>query len=111
MHPAMLDPFNTLVDQVVREWGGQTQIMITEAYDSQLNHDIVQQDANSKYSLHFEGRSLDFIPWPPQEGRLARLCALAHVAGFDWVHNEADHCHASVRAQSLCELHDSGTGP
>jgi hypothetical protein len=106
MHPAMLAPFHALLDLVEVEWGGQTQLMVTEAFDSQLNHDLAQHDANSKYSLHFEGRSIDLIPWPPDEGRLARLCALAHAAGFDWVHNEDDHCHASVRAQSLCELYD-----
>ncbi len=108
MHPAMLTPLTTLVELVEAEWNGATQILVTEAYDSLLDHDIAQSDGGRKYSLHFEGRSIDMIPWPPSESpaTLSRLCALAHNAGFDWVHNEQNHCHVSVRAQSLCELYN-----
>ena len=104
IHPAMLTPLNTLIDLVAAEWQGATQIMITAAYDSEGKHDLAQSNQSSKYSLHFEGRSIDLIPWPPDSTRLARVCALTHQAGFDWVHNEDDHCHASVKTQSLCEL-------
>jgi hypothetical protein len=106
MHPAMFKPLVALVDLVEAEWNGETQIMITEAYDSLLDHNLAQPDAAQKYSLHFEGRSIDMIPWPPDTARLSRTCALAHTAGFDWVHNEQDHCHASVNAESLCNLYD-----
>ncbi len=102
MHAAMLPPLNSLITLVAAEWQGQTQIMVTAAYDSEGKHDLAQPAASRKYSLHFEGRSIDLIPWPPDLGKIARLCALAHLAGFDWVYNEADHCHASVKAQSLC---------
>jgi hypothetical protein len=105
-HPDLLPPLNTLIDLVAHEWQGQTQIMITAAYDSEGKHDLAQLDQNNKYSLHFEGRSIDLIPWPPDLLKVARLCALTHQAGFDWVHNEEDHCHASVKAQSLCDLYD-----
>jgi hypothetical protein len=104
MHPAMLRPLTNFVELVDTEWGGETKIMVTEAYDSLLDHNIAQADTSKKYSLHFEGRSIDMIPWPPSDspGTLSRFCALAHTAGFDWVHNEQDHCHASVSAVSLC---------
>jgi len=111
MHPAMLDPFVKLIDLVQAEWGGETQIMVTETYDSLLDHNLAQQNRNLKYSLHFEGRSIDMVPWPPDSTRVGRLCALAHIAGFDWVHNEDDHCHATVTAQSLCELYDYRAKP
>jgi len=104
MHPAAVLPLSKLEALVRQEWGSEAQIMVTEAYDSRLAHDIAQSNATLKYSLHFEGRSLDVIPWPPNPERLARLCALAHAAGFDWVHNEGDHCHVSVEAESLCRL-------
>ena len=111
MHPAMLEPFTALVDLVQQEWNGETQIMVTEIYDSLGDHDPFHGDNTQKYALHFEGRSIDLIPWPSDTARLARLCALTHAAGFDWVHNEADHCHASIKAQSLCELYDYRVGP
>jgi hypothetical protein len=107
MNAAMLVPLDTLIGLVATEWQGKTQIMITAAYDSTGHHDLAQSAQARKYSLHFEGRSLDLIPWPPDLSQIARLCALAHIAGFDWVHNEEDHCHASVKAQSLCDLYDS----
>ncbi len=108
MHPAMLRPLSTLVDLVETEWNGEIKIMVTEAYDSLLDHDLAQADSQKKYSLHFEGRSIDMIPWPPSDSPtiLSRMCALAHTAGFDWVHNEQNHCHASVKAQSLCDLYN-----
>ncbi len=102
MHPAIVLPLATLADLVEREWAGEVQIMVTEAYDSLMEHDIAQTNLSRKYSQHFEGRSIDFVPWPPNLDQMARLCALAHHAGFDWVHNEENHCHASVNANSLC---------
>jgi hypothetical protein len=30
--------------------------------------------------------------------------ALALTAGFDGVHNEVDHCHASINSSSLCTI-------
>lgn len=104
MHTAAIGLLSQLEAQVRQEWGDAAQIMVTEAYDSRLTHDLAQPNPALKYSLHFEGRSLDVIPWPPNLDRLARLCALAHSAGFDWVHNEGDHCHLSVMAESLCPL-------
>lgn len=108
MHPAMLKPLSTLVDLVDAEWAGEVKIMVTEAYDSLLDHDIAQTNSQAKYSLHFEGRSIDMIPWPPNDSPtiLSRMCALAHNAGFDWVHNEQNHCHASVNTPSLCTLYN-----
>ena len=102
MHPAMLYPLSQLNTLVQAEWGGAVQLRVTDAYDSLLEHDLAQTDASRKYSLHFEGRSIDLTTWPIDLDRYARLCALAHCAGFDWVHNEGDHCHASVKAKSLC---------
>jgi hypothetical protein len=110
MHPAMVLPLSNLADLVAAEWGEGTQVMVTEAYDSLLDHHNFQPNRDLRYSLHFEGRSIDVITWPPDEGRTGRLCGLALQAGFDWVHNEGDHCHASLYADSLCTL-CSGAAP
>jgi hypothetical protein len=109
LHPAAVLPLSKLEALVRQEWGSTAQIMVTEAYDSRLSHDLAQTNPALEYSLHYEGRSLDVIPWPPNPGRLARLCGLAHAAGFDWVHNEGDHCHLSVEAESLCLLNSQAT--
>ena len=102
MHPDMLMPLYRLNELVLSEWDGELQLRITDAYDSLLEHDLAQTDESRKYSLHFEGRSVDLTTWPIRRETYGRLCALAHCAGFDWVHNEGDHCHASIRAESLC---------
>lgn len=102
MHPSMLYPLSRLNNLVLAEWGGAVRLRITDAYDSLLDHDLAQSNPEQKYSLHFEGRSLDLTTWPVDLNRYPRLCALAHCAGFDWVQNEGDHCHASVKAESLC---------
>ncbi|MBI1876947.1 MAG: hypothetical protein HYR94_01700 [Chloroflexi bacterium] len=102
MHPAMLLPLYRLNQLVRAEWGGAVQLRITDAYDSTLEHDLGQADNSRRTSLHFEGRSVDLTTWPTDTNRYARLCALAHCAGFDWVFNEGDHCHASIKADSLC---------
>jgi hypothetical protein len=102
MHPSAVGPLARLAELASAEWGEAEALMVTEAYDSNMDHDIAQARDDLKYSLHFEGRSLDVVPWPPNGARLARLCALAHAAGFDWVHNEEDHCHVSVEAPTLC---------
>jgi hypothetical protein len=104
VNAAMIPPLSTLADLVSAEWDGKYQVMVTDAYDSLLEHDLAQNDPNRKYSLHFEGRSIDLILVPLGLERLSRLCALAHQAGFDWVHNENDHCHASVQSDSLCDI-------
>jgi hypothetical protein len=102
MHPSMLYPLSRLNELVLQEWGGAVQLRVTDAYDSLLEHDLAQSNLNYKYSLHFEGRSIDLTTWPIDLNRYPRLCALAHCAGFDWVQNEGDHCHASIKAESLC---------
>ncbi len=102
MHPAMLLPLYRLSELVAEAWDGEYQLRITDAYDSLLEHDLNQPDENLKYSLHFEGRAVDLTTWPIELDNYARLCALAHCAGFDWVHNEGTHCHAAIRAESLC---------
>jgi hypothetical protein len=104
MHPEMVLPLSTLAELVEAEWSGSVQIMVTEAYDSLLDHHTYEPNRELRYSLHFEGRSIDLITWPPDIGRVGRLCALGLEAGFDWVHNEGDHCHASIRAESLCSV-------
>jgi hypothetical protein len=100
MHPAAVLPLSRLADMVNAEWRGEVKLLVTAAYDSVLEHDLLQTDLDRKYSLHFEGRSLDLVTYPPDQSRLPRLCALALFAGFDWVHNEADHCHVSIKAVS-----------
>jgi hypothetical protein len=102
MHPAMLLPLTRLSKLVAAEWGGTYRLRVTDAYDSLLEHDLAQSDPSRKYSLHFEGRSIDLTTWPVDPDRYGRLCALAHCAGFAWVHHEGDHCHASIKAPSLC---------
>ncbi len=102
MHPGMLLPLYRLNKLVRQEWGWSVQLRITDAYDSLLEHDLNQTDPNLKYSLHFEGRAVDLTTWPIDQNLYPRLCALAHCAGFDWVHNEGDHCHAAINAESLC---------
>jgi hypothetical protein len=102
MHPAMVRPLARLAELVRAEWGAGVQVMVTEAYDSLLDHNLTQPNRALRYSLHFEGRSADLITWPPDESRNGRLCVLALEAGFDWVWHEGDHCHASIRADSLC---------
>jgi hypothetical protein len=104
MHPAMLYPLTRLRDLVNAEWGGALKLVVTAAYDSQGHHDTAQPDMSLKYSLHFEGRSMDFITNPPDPSGNRRLCALAWCAGFDWVHNEGTHCHVSLKATSLCTI-------
>lgn len=102
MHPALLLPLDRLNTLVQAEWQGEYQLRITDAYDSLLEHDLGQADNNLRASLHFEGRALDLTTWPIDRSRYGRLCMLAHCAGFDWVHNEGDHCHVAHRAESLC---------
>lgn len=102
MHPAMLMPLYRLNQLVQAEWGGAVKLRVTDTYDSLLEHDLGQAHKNKRTSLHFEGRSIDLTTWPIEPERYGRLCILAHCAGFDWVQNEGDHCHASVLAESLC---------
>jgi hypothetical protein len=111
VHAAVAPPLAQLAELVQAEWGGQYVVLVTDAYDSLLEHDLAQNDPNRKYSLHFEGRSVDLILVPLGLERMARLCALAHAAGFAWVHNEGDHCHASVRADSLCYVCSGAAEP
>jgi hypothetical protein len=98
---ARLARLNKLVEA---EWGGIVQLRITDAYDSQLDHDPPHTDENRAYSLHYEGRAIDLTTWPVDRSLYGRLCSLAHCAGFDWVLNEGSHCHASIKAASLCSL-------
>lgn len=102
MHPAMLLPLNRLSELVKREWDGEVQLRVTDAYDSLLEHHLWQPDMDKRASLHFEGRAIDLTTWPIDRLRYGRLCVLAHCAGFDWVHHEGTHCHAAIRADSLC---------
>lgn len=102
MHPAMILPLYRLNKLVLAEWKGEVWLRVTDAYDSLLEHDLGQADENRKSSLHFEGRAIDLTTWPIEPNRYGRLCSLAHCAGFDWVHNEGDHCHAAISAESLC---------
>lgn len=103
VHPALVQPLTRLNQLVQAEWKGTYQLRITEAYDSLLSHDPPNSEPASRYSLHYEGRAIDFTTFPVDRRLSPRLCALAVCAGFDWVHNETTHCHASVRATSLCE--------
>ncbi len=102
MHPAMLAPLSRLSNLVQAEWKGALRLRVTDAYDSLLEHDLNQADPDRKYSLHFEGRAIDLTLWPVDRRRYGRLCLLALQAGFDWVHHEGTHCHASINAKSLC---------
>jgi Hedgehog amino-terminal signalling domain len=104
MHPAMQLPLARLAALVRGEWQGTVQLMVTASYDSQSRHDLAEPNPVQRYSLHYEGRSIDLITLPPDHSRNGRLCALALRAGFDWVHNEIDHCHASIQANSLCTI-------
>ena len=104
MHPDAVLPLTDLAARVRAEWGDGVQVMVVEAYDSELVHDNIQTVPSLRYSLHFEGRSLDLITWPADESRNGRLCILALEAGFDWVHHEGDHCHVSINASSLCTV-------
>ncbi|MCB0181918.1 MAG: hypothetical protein KDI62_27055 [Anaerolineae bacterium] len=45
---------------------------------------------------------MDLTLWSRQPAMYGRLYALAYYAGFDWVYNEGDHCHAATKAESLC---------
>ncbi len=102
MHANLLRPLTRLADLVQTEWGGEIKLIVTATYDSQGWHDLMENDPARKYSLHFEGRSIDFALTSTAADSLARLCGLALQSGFDWVHNEGNHCHASVLADSLC---------
>jgi hypothetical protein len=102
MHPALLLHLSRLNHLVQAEWGGAFQLRVTDAYDSLLEHDPPDSEPASRYSLHYEGRAIDLTLWPVDQSRYGRLCALAHCAGFDWILNEGTHCHASMRANSLC---------
>jgi hypothetical protein len=98
----MLQPLSRLNELVRAEWPHTFQLRITDAYDSLLEHDPVETKPDQRYSLHYEGRAIDFTTWPIDQSRYGRLCALARCAGFDWVENEGTHCHASIKAESLC---------
>lgn len=102
MHPAAVMPLADLAERVRTEWGAGVQVMVVEAYDSLLDHNNTQPNRALRYSLHFEGRSLDLITWPADESRNGRLCILALEAGFTWAHHEGDHCHVSILAESVC---------
>lgn len=102
MHPALLRPLSRLSRLVQAEWAGAYQLRVTDAYDSLLEHDPPESEPSRRYSLHYEGRAIDLTLWPVDYERYGRLCALAHCAGFDWVHHEGTHCHASIKAESLC---------
>jgi hypothetical protein len=102
MHPAMLTPLSRLNRLVQAEWGDDVQLRVTEIYDSLLEHDPPESEPRSRYSLHYDGRAIDLTTWPVDQNRYGRLCALAHCAGFDWVHHEGNHCHASIKAETLC---------
>lgn len=103
VHPAMVQPLTRLNQLVQAEWGGAVQLRVTDAYDSLLSHDPPESLPADRYSLHYEGRAADLTTWPIDTSLYPRLCALAVCAGFDWVHNEETHCHASIRAVSLCQ--------
>lgn len=102
MHPAMLLPLARLNELVKAEWGEAYQLRVTDTYDSLLEHHLNQPDLSRRASLHFEGRAIDLTLWPRDLSQYGRLCALAHCAGFGWVHNEGNHCHAAIEAESLC---------
>ena len=102
MHANLIRPLTRLHDLVESEWGGEIKLLVTAAYDSQGQHDLMENDPSRKYSLHFEGRSVDLALSSTDADKIARLCGLALQSGFDWVHNEGNHCHASVNADSLC---------
>ncbi len=102
MHPALIAPLARLNRLVQIEWGTTVQLRVTDAYDSQLDHDPPQTDPTQAYSLHYEGRAIDLTLSPIDRSQYGRLCALAHCAGFDWVLHEGTHCHASINAVSLC---------
>lgn len=104
MHPSMVPPLLRLNEYVLKEWGGAVQLMVTDAYDSMGDHDPAQPNPAKKYSQHFEGRSIDLVTWPVDTNKNPRLCALAFAAGYDWVHNEYSHCHASIKAETLCGI-------
>lgn len=104
VHPAIVQPLTRLNQLVQSEWNGAVQLRITDAYDSLLSHDPPDSIPAERYSLHYEGRAVDLTTFPVDRELYPRLCALAVCAGFDWVHNEITHCHASVKATSLCEL-------
>jgi hypothetical protein len=102
MHPAMLAPVSRLRQLVDDEWAGAYQLFVTDTYDRLGDHDLAQPVLGRKYSLHFEGLSIDFVTYPVEPARYSRVCALAIAAGFDWVYIEVDHCHVSLRAPTLC---------
>ena len=74
---------------VQNEWDKKVYLRITDAWDTNNEH--------SNYSLHYEGRAVDFTTSDKDTNKYSRLAGLAIEAGFDWVHNEADHVHASVK--------------
>lgn len=111
IHPAMLLPLSRLRQMVQDEWSGSVRLYVTAAYDSTGEHDLAQTDLSRKYSLHFEGRSIDLVTSPSDPAKTDRLCALASCAGFDWVNNEGDHCHASIKAESLCSFCSGSVPP
>ena len=102
MHPAIVQPLTRLNELVEAEWNHNFRLRVTDAYDSLLEHDPIGIEPGRRYSLHYEGRAVDLTLWPVDRSRYARLCSLALCAGFDWVENEASHCHASIQAKSLC---------
>jgi hypothetical protein len=110
MHPAVLLPLSHLRDLVQSEWNGDVGLSVIGAYDSTGEQDPQHATSDTKVSLNFEGRAIDVITNPPDANKVDRLCALAHCAGFDWVSNDSDHCHLSVKAPSLCDI-CSGVNP
>tara|TARA_R110001599_G_scaffold84130_2_gene226675 strand:- start:92295 stop:92783 length:489 start_codon:yes stop_codon:yes gene_type:complete len=75
---------------VEKEWEGEKiSLRITEAWDTNIEH--------SNGSLHYEGRAIDITTSDLDKSKLPRLGGLAYMIGFNWVYNEGDHIHASIK--------------
>lgn len=84
------DKIVELAQKVEAEWKGQNvYLRVTEAWDTESEH--------SNFSLHYEGRAVDITTSDRDKIKYNRLAGLCIEVGFDWVYNEGNHVHASIK--------------
>jgi hypothetical protein len=88
MTPKLQEKLAILATYVKNAFPGH-RLRVTEAWD--------ENDEHTANSLHYEGRAADLTIDDLDKKKIGKLGQLAVLAGFDWVLNETNHIHASVK--------------